>query len=494
MVQIYWLLPAWFPLCVAFGGIIVPKTYLIQDLICRDLLSDRSMRDPSFVAAPITFGGQNRQCDDDNEVQSKTAIFALWVGLISGGFSAIVAPSLGALSDRTGRKFVIVCTTFGALVSECITIAVGTNPGNLSVNWLLMGALADGLSGSFTTALALCFAYASDCTSPERRNVAFGRFHAMLFLGIALGPIFSGFLIKVTGNLMVPFYFALGCHCFFILFTSIAVPESLSKERQIAAREKRMSETVVRSYFGQLKSFNIFAPLWILWPTGPGSSPKLRRNLFVLAAIDTMMFGVAMGTMQIVLIYARKRFHWDAVQSAGYLSATNITRVSALLLLLPLLTRWFRGPASQSTAGRHGSDGLDIGIIRVSVIFDFIGYLGYALTPSGGLMIVSGMIAALGGIGPPTLQSSMTKHIPPDRTGQVLGASGLLHALARVVAPVIFSLIYSRTVATYAGFVFVCLASVFVVVFIMSLFLKTGMYLDEGERQDTSEETEPLQE
>lgn len=467
----------------------MPKTYLIQDLICRDLLSDRSMKDPSFVGIPVQFGGKNSQCDDDNEVQSQTAIFALYTSLISGIFSAIVAPTLGALSDRCGRKMVIVCATFGSLISETITIAVGLNAGSVSVYWLLVGCVADGLSGSFTTALALCFAYASDCTSPERRNVAFGRFHAMLFAGIAIGPIVAGMIIKATGSIMAPFFFALGCHLFFILFTSIFVPESLSKERQLVAREKRDAEVLSRPSGRTLKDLNIFAPLWILRPTGPGSSSKLRRNLLILATVDTMMFGVAMGTMQIILIYARKRFHWDAVQSAGYLSASNITRVSALVLLLPLLTRWIRGPASSSNSGRHGSDGLDLGIIRVSIIFDLLGYLGFALTPSGGLMIVSGMVASLGGIGPPTLQSSMTKHIPPDRTGQVLGASGLLHALARVVAPVIFSLIYSKTVATYAGFVFLCLASVFVFVFILSWFLKPGLYLDESELGVIPEET-----
>lgn len=478
---------------MAFGGIIVPKTYLIQDLICRDLLSDRSMNDPSFVFTPVQFGGENSQCDDDNEVQSKTAIFTLWTNLVTGIFSAIVAPSLGALSDRAGRKFVIIGAALGSLVSEVITIAVGTNPDKISINWLFLGYLADGLSGSFTTAMALCFAYAADCTAPERRNVAFGHFHASLFAGIALGPVFSGFLIKATENLMAPFYFALVCHVFFMLFTGICVPESLSKERQLVAREKRAAESQGQRQGRTLQDYNIFAPLWILYPKGPGSSSKLRRNLFVLASIDTMMFGVAMGTMQIILIYARKRFHWDALESSGFLSAVNVCRVTTLILVLPLLTRWIRGPASRRSGGDHrGSDYLDLGIIRVSIIFDLIGYLGYALTPSGGLMIAAGMIAALGGIGPPTLQSSMTKHVPADRTGQVLGASGLLHALARVVAPVVFSLIYSKTVATYAGFVFLCLAGVFVIVFVLSWFLKTGLYLDE-QGQGTSEEAEPLQ-
>lgn len=220
---------------------------------------------------------------------------------------------------------------------------------------------------------------------------------------------------------------------------------------------------------------------------------QLRRNLFVLATIDTMMFGVAMGTMQIILIYSRKRFHWDPVASAGFLSAVNVCRVTALLLVLPLLTRWVRGPTAKQSAGHKGSDRLDLGIIRVSIVFDLLGYVGYAFTPSGAIMVISGMVASLGGVGPPTLQSSMTKHIPADRTGQMLGATGLLHALARVVSPIVFNLIYSRTVATFAGFVFVCLGSIFVVVFILSWFIKPGIYLDESPEDEVAEEeADPL--
>lgn len=369
----------------------------------------------------------------------------------------------------------MVCASIGALASEIITIIVASTNGEVSVYWLLLGGLMDGLCGSFTTALALSFAYASDCSPPERRNVAFGYFHGTLFAGIALGPIMAGFLIQATGTVLIVFYIALGCQTWFIFFVMFAVPESLSKERQLIAQEKRRfakAETADDGWWTTIKNYNLFAPLWVLRPTGEGSSPALRKNLFVLAAIDTMMFGVAMGTMQIVIIYAEYRFGWTPVNASMYLSATNLCRVLGLVLLLPTLTRIFRGPQNSQPKGHKGSDMLDIWIIRGAIIFDLLGYIGYALTPSGAVMFASGMIAALGGIGSPTLQSSLTKHIPSDRTGQVLGASGLLHALARVVAPTVFNLIYMRTVGIYAGIVFICLASIFVVVFVFSWFLR----------------------
>jgi MFS family permease len=439
------------------------------------------MKDPTFHFMPVMFGSDNDQCRDPH-VQSLVARFQLLQSFLAGFFSAIVSPHLGALSDRIGRKKVIAFVTMGIFVLEAIAIIVGTYPGEVSVYWMLVGATVDGLCGSFTTSMALSFAYASDCTPPERRNVAFGYFHGTLFAGVALGPILAGLLIQRTGTVMFVFYVGLGCHAFFLLFL-LAIPESVSNERQLHAREKhaiKMQAPQYETWFSTLKNWNLFEPLGILWPTGEGSSPKLRKNLFLLAAIDTTMFGVAMGTLQIILIYAEFKFGWNAFESSKFLSAVNICRVGALIVILPLLTRVFRGPAKLQSSGHRGADWLDINFIRAAILFDLTGYIGYATVQTGGLMILSGMIASFGGIGSPTLQSSLTKHIPADRTGQMLGATGLLHALARVVAPTLFNLIYSQTVGSFPQTVFVCLASVFVLASIMSWFLKPNGELFRG--------------
>lgn len=74
---------------------------------------------------------------------------------------------------------------------------------------------------------------------------------------------------------------------------------------------------------------------------------------------------------------------------------------------------------------------------------------------------VGGILTALGGMGSPIIQSALTKHIPRDKTGQLLGASALLRSLARVIFPALVNLIYAATVGTFPQTVFVCLASVF---------------------------------
>ncbi len=469
------MLPPFLLHTLAFGGIIVPKLNLILTLICREYMADKSFRDPNFTTVPVVYGEDNPQCRIP-EVQARVAQFTLYGSLIGGLLSAFTSPKLGALSDRYGRKVILTLTSFGTFAGEVITILAATYPNSFHVNWILAGYALDGLCGSFTAAMAIAYSYASDCTAPNRRNVAFGYFHGCLFTGIALGPILAGYIIKWSGSVLVVFYIALATHIFFIVFILLVIPESLSKARQHAAREKHRIEREAAGpssdWINQIRALNVLEPLKILYPTGEGSSSAVRRNLVLLSSIDTIVFGVAMSSMTIVVIYSNYEFGWGNFESSIFLSIVNICRVFCLIVVLPVLTRLVRGPSRGSGQHNSGSDMFDLSVIRVAVFFDMMGYLGYTLSRSGPFFILSGALASVGGIGSPTLQSSLTKHVPADRTGQLLGASGLLHALARVAGPTIFNAIYSVTVADFPQAVFVCLTGGFAVAFILTWFVK----------------------
>ncbi|MCJ1379241.1 hypothetical protein MMC17_002341 [Xylographa soralifera] len=515
--SVFWLLPAFLISSLAFGGIIVPKLNLIIALVCQEYLSDRSVSEPGFTFLPVDIGMDNPQCNIA-EVQALVANFTLYAALISGSLAAITSPKLGALSDRYGRNKVIAFTTFGLLCSEIITIITAIYPETFSYYWLLLGFAVDGLCGSFIAAMAITNAYAADCTEPSKRSVAFARFQGCLFTGIAIGPFIAGYIVKRTGEILSIFYIALCAHLLFLVFIIFIVPESLTKERQLAARQKpevvgqgegyawtwaaswrRFSRATLSnqphqnevpsdtwtwsSLFHRIsKGGGLFTPLSILWPSGPGSSRAVRRNLVFLAAVDTTMFGVAMGSMTVVLIYAGYRFNLDTYHQTIFLSIVNTCRVTVLIVVLPLLIRLVRGPASRSSQRNSGCDQLDLAIVRIAIIFDMVGYIGYATSQTGSMLIASGAIAAFGGMGSPTLQSALTKHVPADRTGQLLGAMGLLHALARVVAPTIFNRIYAVTVVRgFPQAVFVCLAATFGVAFVLSWFIRPHVYFDEPE-------------
>ncbi|KAL5398701.1 hypothetical protein PMIN03_000216 [Paraphaeosphaeria minitans] len=483
--SIYWLLPPFLLFTMAFGAIIVPKLNLIMDLVCDQYYASS----PDPISGPMDPGQRFDRCQTD-AVSSRSSLFLLYGNLCSGILTAISSPKLGALSDRYGRKTLLVCTTFGALMGEVLTILAAKYPETVHVNWILVGYALDGLTGSFIVGMALAHSYASDCTSPQRRNVAFGYFYACLFTGIALGPVLSGYIIdwrqKYVGKteaVLLIFYIALACHGFFILFLAFAVPESLSKERQEAARrrhrdEKERNGGLAPDWIDQLRSLNLLEPLKILWPTGPGTSPALRRNLILLAATDTIMFGIAMGAMGVVVVYTRRQFGWQELESGKFVSIVNSARVFVLLFALPTVTRLIRGKNGTKNQRNSGSDVLDLSIIRIAVFFDMLGYLGYTLSRDGNVFILSGTVAAFGGIGSPAIGSALTKHVPPDRVGQVLGATGLLHAFARVLGPTIFNGIYSATVSSFRQTVFVCLTATFGAALVLSCFIRPHVYLE----------------
>ncbi|KAK7514702.1 tetracycline-efflux transporter-like protein [Phyllosticta citriasiana] len=497
--SVYWMLPMFFITALANAGIIVPKMNLIISLICRRYFADEAISNPILANLPLDVGTGNPECHSA-EVSAQVAQFTLYGNLMSGILCAITSPKLGALSDRYGRLRIIVITSTGMLIGDAIILCAANFPDKFPVNWILAAYAVEGLCGSFIAAMAIAHSYATDCIPVDRRSTVFGYFHGALFTGIALGPIVSAYLIKAMGSIVSIFYISIGVHIAFILFTGLFVPESLTKARQAAAREKHALERAAippsSDWINQIRNFNLFEPLKVLFPKGRGTSPALRRNLLLLAAVDTTVFGVHMGAVYVTIIYTSHMFNWSNFETSRLVSISNGSRVFFLLIVLPLINRVFRGRATrgdQDGLGRTnnrppaGADAVDLGIIRVSIFFDTLGYLGYTLSRSSNLFLISSAVAAAGGIGSPTLQSSLTKHVPPDRTGQLLGAIGLLHALARVVAPTVFNAIYAATVASFAQAVWIALTAVFAVAWAASFFVRQGLRLG-GDGEGVSDE------
>ena len=434
---------------------------------------------PNLQLMPVMLGFDNPQCQTP-EVQSRVSRFTLYGNLIVSILSAVTTSKIGSLSDKYGRTKLLALSMVGSILSEVIFILAATFPMAIPVQWLFLGFFFDGIFGSFTAAMALTHAYSTDCTPPSKRNVVFGYFHGCLYAGIGVGPVIAGLITKASGKIITIFYIALACHCFFTLFILFIVPESLPKATQLVARQKMAyvedaEGLTENSWFASMQGFlraSLLRPLAVLYPRDEGSSSALRRNIVLLAATDTIMFGVAMGSMTVVIIYSEFIFKWGTFESSIFVSVVNTLRVTILLVFLPLISRIIRGPKSTAIRQTSGSDRLDLSLIRFAVFFDLLGYIGYITARTGPLFILAGAITSLGAMGSPTLQAALTNHVPTDKVGQVLGAMGLLHALARLVAPTIFNLIYSVTVAKCPQTVFIALASVFGVAFTLSWFIR----------------------
>lgn len=144
-------------------------------------------------------------------------------------------------------------------------------------------------------------------------------------------------------------------------------------------------------------------------------------------------------------------------------------RVFALLVVLPSIIRLVRGPASQNTSlGAIGADNLEVWLIRACPLIEMVGFTFMGLAKSSEAYYVGGSIAAFGGLGPPTLQSALTKHVAKEDVGRLLGALSLLGSLSRVVSPTVLNLLYSFTVATCPQTVFYALSAAMFIGFLMS--------------------------
>jgi MFS family permease len=451
----------------------VPKINLILSLICREYFSDKSANDPNFVLINPGLGEVDPQCRTP-EVQVRVAQFTMWGGLISGILSALTAPKLGALSDRYGRKRIMMITNAGALAGEIITIFAANFPETFPVYWIFVGYFIDGLCGSMVASGALVHAYATDCTPPERRNIIFGYFQACMFTGGALGPLLAAWIITKTHGVIVMFYIALGCHLALIMLLIFVIPESLTKSQQQLARDKyRQAQEALgpsTDWISHLRSINFFEPLKVLYPKDdPMTPPAARRNLVLLATIDGVMFGVGLGAIMSIVLYINYHFQFDTATQSIFVSVISISRVTTLIVILPLLSKLFRRKTPPGEPEpRTGTDRFELGIIRLSITLDVIGFIGYIFASTGTMFVVFAIISSTGGMGSPTLQAALTKHVPPNRVGQLLGAMALLHSIGRVGGPVVFNTLYSLTVKSFDRAIFVVLAVVFSMTWVLS--------------------------
>ncbi|KAH6607641.1 MFS permease [Trichoderma cornu-damae] len=495
--SVFWLLGPYAVFALAFGGIIVPKLNLILDLVCRQYFADRQLIDPHFTYKPIVLGSDNPQCNIP-QVQRNVATFMLSLNLVIGGLSAVVLPKLGQLSDRHGRRKLMALASCGGLLSEVITILCAKYPQAFDYRWMILGAVFDGITGSFTAGSILSQSYTSDCTPPSKRAVSIGYIHACLFTGLALGPLLAGYFVKWTGTLVSIFYVALGCHVFFILIVRFVLPESLSKRRQLLARDKlaRAEAERERDASGRRPSrpsHNPFETLKILWPTGPGTSPRLRINLVALAIADTIIMGSMMAVGNVLMLYSEFKFGWGNFETSRFVSSLSMIRVAVLMVIFPIINYVFRTrPAArrQRESGaplvekNSGADRLDVWVLRFALVSDVLGCVGYTLSRNQHLFFASGMVTAVGGLGSATVQAAVTKHVPSARVGQVLGAVGFMQALSRVVGPAMFNSLYAMTVGTFPQAIFLLLGGLYFVGLVCAFILKPHVHWEDVGEED----------
>ena len=310
-------------------------------------------------------------------------------GLLVGVFALlqfIGAPILGALSDRVGRRKIILIALAGASIDYVIM----ANAPNMT--WLFIGRMISGFTaGVFATANA----YVADVTPPERRAQSFGLLGAAFGIGFVIGPLLGGVLGAI--NLRLPFWFAAGCAALNWLYGFFVLPESLKPEHRRSFDWRRANP------IGALHALKRF-------PTLRG----LAEAYFLLTLSQTMLF----STWVLCMGY---RYNWNTSQVgfslglAGIMSA--LVQATLVKRIVPRL-----GDA------RAALTGYAITIVSLTA---------YGCATQGWMIYVIILVGAFGGVAGPALQSYITKHVPPGEQGAVQGVFAGLASLAGIPGPLI---------------------------------------------------------
>jgi MFS family permease len=257
------------------------------------------------------------------EIQARASRLALAINLCTGLLSAITAGRYGALSDRRGRRLVILIALCGTMANDAIVILMAKYWKYLGIEFFLVGAILDGIFGSFTTTMAATNAYVADCTTPERRAISFAYIQSVFFIGIAVGPVLGGVLINRADSVVILFYCALAVHASFALVILFLVPESVTPENAARAAQnhhnRRMSADGVpfhpRQWAYWSNIINIFQPLEVFWPRdGRGRAFKRkRRNLLILGIVDGILL-LNIGAFAVIILYPIYMFNWGDLE------------------------------------------------------------------------------------------------------------------------------------------------------------------------------------
>ncbi|HWD27527.1 MAG TPA: TCR/Tet family MFS transporter [Rhizomicrobium sp.] len=328
-----------------------------------------------------------------------TAAAADWIvifNVFGGLMSFFAGPVLGLLSDRFGRRPVLLISISG-LGFDFLFMAFAP-----SLNWLFLGRLISGAtSGVFSTANA----YVADITPPEKRAQTFGWMGAAFAIGFLAGPAIGGYLGDI--NLRLPFLAAAALTLVNALYGLFVVPESLPEHKRTTHFHWRRAN--------------------------PLGSLRLLRSHHELLPLAAVGFLNQLGNMvwpSVFVLYAGYRFHWTPGLTGLFMAGVSIAGVAVQFLIVGPFVRRF-GERACMVAGTA------LPVIGLS-------WISYA--PNGWLYLIGVPFNAFWQLLNPGLQGLMTRRVGPSEQGQLQGANQSLMGMSSVIGPIIYGLPFAWAV------------------------------------------------
>ena len=309
-----------------------------------------------------------------------------WIVGIYAFMQFVSSPILGSLSDRFGRRPIILIATAGSAIDYLIMANAPT------LTWFFIARV---IAGSTAGVLATANAYIADVTPPEKRAQSFGLLGAAFGIGFIIGPVVGGLLGQY--DIRLPFWFAAGCSGLNWLWGYFMLPESLKPENRRAFSWKRANPV--------------------------GAFLAMRRFPAVLGLVECyFILTLAQVMLQTTwALYTEERYGWNPLHIGLSLMfvgvATGLVQATLVKKIVPQLG--------------------DTRSVIVGMCISIVAFIGYGLASHGWALYAVICVGCFAGIAGPALQSYTTKHIPADEQGAVQGVFAGLQSLASIPGPFI---------------------------------------------------------
>lgn len=375
-------------------GLLIP----VAPTIVKNLL-DIAPTDTAAAAATATDPGLLGALAGDKLTGTAAYAYGALVAMYAL-MQFLFAPVLGALSDRFGRRPVILISLAGSAIDY---IAMALSP---TLWFLYLTRAINGISGANFGA---CNAYVADVTPPEKRAAAFGMIGAAFGIGFIIGPALGGLLASI--DIHLPFFVAAGLTALNWLYGYFVLPESLPPERR--------------------------RPFSLARANPLGSLVRLAQRPVVLSlAYALTLWNLAMYALHATwVLYTAHRYNWSHLQIGLSLTCVGL---GAAVVQGGLVRKIV--PALGETRS-----------ILLGGSIATLAYAGYGLATEGWMIYVIILFASLGGIAGPALQSLITRSVSPSEQGEVQGSLTSLASLMQISGPVMGSIIFAWSIAPDRG-------------------------------------------
>ncbi len=320
----------------------------------------------------------------------------------------LFAPLLGSLSDRIGRKPILLASIGGAAVNYAAMAF-------LPPLWVLFVLRA--IAGVTGASISVASAYLADLSTPEDRAARFGQLSACFGIGFILGPVAGGLLREVGLNW--PFAVAAGVAGLNLLLCLVRLPESRAAEPSTEGFDPLAG-------FREIGHFRNLAPL-------------------LMVSVVFALVGEVGGSVWV--FYTHQKFQWHGVTVGISLGLFGLFHSLAQAFLI--------GPVTKRLGDRLA--------LLVGMACDMAAYTAMALLTDGWFVFALIPLFCLGGMAPSVLAAVLSRKVGEDRQGQLQGVVASLASLASIVGPTLFLSLYFATRGVFPGLVWIAGAALYLV-------------------------------